>query len=205
MEAFWALQLIGAIACVFNPSVPARTVAGRVERDPSSPGGHRRAGERNAASRREDDRDGDRREEDLALLQLTSGTSGAPRASMIRHRNVMAYMRTSSAAGQLAPDDIFVSWVPPWHDLGLIRFIIGPAYYGVSCHIVEAAVNTIPEWLQTISQVRGTLSAAPDFAFRLAVRMVNPETVDLTSLRFVTSGGEPVRWSSIQAFKTHLG
>jgi fatty-acyl-CoA synthase len=136
--------------------------------------------------------------DDLAFLQLTSGTSGAPRASMILHRNVLTYLKTSPSDQRLGADDVFVSWAPPWHDLGLVRFIIAPVYHGASCHIVEPSVRTIPEWLTTISRVGGTYSAAPDFAFRLALRMVDPATVDLSSLRFMKSGGEPVRWATIQ-------
>jgi fatty-acyl-CoA synthase len=91
--------------------------------------------------------------------------------------------------------------VPPWHDYGLVRFIIGGVAHGAPCHIVEPAVRTIPEWLATIARVRGTVSGGPDFAYRLALRMVDPATVDLSSLRNVGNGGEPVRLSSVVGFE----
>ena len=200
VEMFWALQVIGAVPCVFNPRVPAETLARRVElvrprivvtdalaREMSL--------SRSAPAGSGPDPD------DLAFLQFTSGTSGAPRASMILQRNVVAYLRTSRSDQAVRSDDVLVSWVPPWHDLGLVRFLLATVYHGAVCHIVEPAVRTIPQWLAAISRVGGTYTAAPDFAYRLAARMVDPATVDLTSLRFAKSGGEPVRWSSVKAFE----
>jgi fatty-acyl-CoA synthase len=202
VEVYWALQLIGAVPCVFNPFVPSQTLARRIAQiRPQLVLTDEVVHETGSAG--SEPIEPDIGPEDLAFLQLTSGTSGAPRASMLLHRNVMSYLRASG--GRVVPGDVFVDWVPPWHDLGLVLFIIGPAYYGVTCHIVEPGVSTIPEWLATISRVRGTLSGAPDFAFRLAARMVDPTAVDVTSLRFVTSGGEPVRWSSIEAFEERFG
>src|SRR2546427_309837 len=67
--------------------------------------------------------------EDIAVLQPTSGTSGEPRAAMVRHRNVMAYL-VGLGGGLAGPDDILVAWVPPWHDLGLFRFVVGGVFFG---------------------------------------------------------------------------
>jgi fatty-acyl-CoA synthase len=139
--------------------------------------------------------------DDLAFLQLTSGTSGAPRASMIRQRNIAACLHQTEGLGYMAPDDVLVGWVPPWHDLGLVRFVIEPVCRRLPCHIVPPAVRTIGQWLATISKVGGTWTAGPDFAYRLAARMVDPGAVDLSSLRVALSGGEPVRASSIDQFE----
>ena len=65
--------------------------------------------------------------------------------------------------------------------------------FGAPCHLVEPSVRTIPQWLAKISEVRGTITGAPDFAWRLATRLVDPRNLDLSSLRFATNGGEPVR------------
>jgi fatty-acyl-CoA synthase len=113
---------------------------------------------------------------------------------------VLAYLRSCRSAAILNHEDVFISWVPPWHDLGLVRFVIGPAFHGARCHIVTPAVRTIPRWITAISELGGTHSAAPDFALRLAVRMVDPATVDLSSLRSMKCGGEPVRSSTLRAF-----
>ncbi len=203
-EMFWALQLLGAVPCPFNPFVPAETLARRVEltrprlviTDETAADMRPVSGPFVAP---------DIEPEDLAYLQLTSGTSGSPRAAMIRHRNVLAFLRAGDESGQIASTDVFVSWVPPWHDLGLVRFMLTPVYYGVPCHIVQPAIRTIPEWLATISSAGGTVSGAPDFAYRLAVRMVDPATVDLSSLRFAINGAEPVRMSSVEEFEARFG
>ncbi len=95
--------------------------------------------------------------------------------------------------------------MPPWHDLGLVRFLIGAVLHGTACHLVRPAVSTIPEWFETISRVRGTFTAAPDFAFRLATRMVDPAAIDLTSLTSAVNGGEPVRESTMEQFEARFG
>lgn len=198
VRAFWALQLLGATSCALNPQTPYETARNRAARvrpaailTPDSlaalpspvPFPRDTAGP-----------------EDIAVLQPTSGTSGESRAAMIRHRNLLACLRGGVEALNLGPHDVFVGWVPPWHDLGLVRFVIGSVYYGAPCHIVNPAIATIPRWFQTMAGVRGTVTGAPDFAYRLATRMV-PPGLDLSSLRNATNGGEPVRLSTIRAFE----
>jgi fatty-acyl-CoA synthase len=203
-EAFWALQLLGATSCSFNPVVPAQTLERRIERirprlvltdgwrDRASPGSRAVP-------------DPHVTEHDIAFMQPTSGTSGEPRAAMISHGNVVGYLRQSRSLDNTSEDDILVAWVPPWHDLGLIRFVVAAVYYGAACHIVPPAVSTIPQWLQTVSRARGTFTGAPDFAYRLACRMVEPASVDLSSLRYSVNGGEPVRSSTIEQFERRFG
>jgi acyl-CoA synthetase (AMP-forming)/AMP-acid ligase II len=200
IEVFWALQLIGGVPCIFNPAVPGQTLARRVDLvRPRLVVTDELAGDmRSSLSQPADTDIGP---DDLAFLQLTSGTSGAPRASMMLHRNLLTYLQTSRGHRELGPGDVLVSWVPPWHDLGFVTFVVAPVYHGASCHVVEPRVWTIPEWLATISRVGGTYTAAPDFALRLAVRMVDPDTVDLSALRFITVGAEPVRSSTIEKFE----
>jgi long-chain-fatty-acid--[acyl-carrier-protein] ligase len=79
--------------------------------------------------------------------------------------------------------------------------VIGPLVFGVTCHVIEPAVRTIPRWLAKISETRATVTAGPDFCFRLAARMADPASLDLSSLRYVANGGEPVRRSSIMEFE----
>jgi acyl-CoA synthetase (AMP-forming)/AMP-acid ligase II len=142
--------------------------------------------------------------EDIAILQTTSGTSGEPRAAMIRHSNVLICVRGAVTALGFGRDDVLAGWVPPWHDLGLIRFVVGPVYFRAACHIVSPAIHTIPEWFATIASVRATITGAPDFAYRLATRLV-PRGLDLSSLHDATDGGEPVRLSTIEAFEQRFG
>jgi fatty-acyl-CoA synthase len=197
VRAFWAVQRLGAASVAFNPFIPEATALRRAERVRpklvlQSLEGIARCPLPVA---------GDVSPEELAFLQPTSGTSGESRAVMIRHRNLMAVLAAAAEALGICESDVLVSWVPPWHDLGLVRFIIGTVYSGATCHIVPPAIQTIPEWLATISEQRGTISGAPDFAIRLAARLVKPGNVDLSSLRYITNGGEAVRLTTIDAFE----
>ncbi len=200
VEIFWALQLLGAVPCAFNPYAPPAALTRRIARirphlvvtdERMEVTRHHHLTSRPDAVT----------PDDLAVLQLTSGTSGEPRASLITQRNIMSFMRMTERVDHMRRGDVLVSWVPPWHDLGLVHFVIGPVYFGVSCHIVAPSVRTIPDWLRTISEVGGTWSGAPDFVYRIACRMVGAGDVDLRSLRYCVNGGEPVRWSSIQDFE----
>jgi fatty-acyl-CoA synthase len=203
-EVFWAVQLIGAIPCAINPGTPREALERRLALlRPRLVVDHETLADiQPLALPGEPPSTGP---EDIAFMQLTSGTTGAPRAAMIHHSNVIAYRNRDGASGHVLRDDVLVGWVPPWHDLGLVHFVIGGVFHAVPCHIVRPAIATIPDWLATISRVRGTLTGGPDFAFRLAARMVDPASVDLTSLRFVVNGGEPVRASTIERFEGRFG
>jgi fatty-acyl-CoA synthase len=204
VEVFWGLQLLGAAPCVLNPSVPAPTLERRAAMiRPRLVVTDELVAE--MAPQPAESRAADSGPEDVAFLQLTSGSSGEPRASVLLHRQVLAYLAASRIGESLGRDDVLVSWVPPWHDLGLLRFVVSPVFLGSACHIVQPSAWTIPEWLRTISRVGGTYSAAPDFAFRVAARIVDPATVDLSCMRLMTSGGEPVRWSTVESFGTRFG
>ena len=202
-ETFWALQLLGATPCALNPAagpgVIARGVAlvrPRLVVDETTSWSASGTPPLAAVPR---DREG------LAFLQPTSGTSGAPRAACVRQRNVLAFLAAVQEARHVRRDDVIVAWVPPWHDFGLVRFVIGAVHFGLPCHIVQPAIATIPEWLRTISRVGGTFTGGPDFCFRLAARMVDPGTVDLRTLRNAGNGGEPPLMSTIEAFESRFG
>ncbi len=141
----------------------------------------------------------------VAFLQPTSGTAGEPRAAVVLQRHAIASLRAAREMVGLGPSDVLVSWVPPWHDLGLMRFVLGPVYFGAPCHLVEPAIRTLSKWLRTASEVRATVIGAPDFAYRLATRLVDPKGLDLSALRCATNGGEPVRSSTIEAFERRFG
>ncbi len=221
VRAFFALQRLGAIPCAFDPSIPAPTLvrrAGRIRPRLLVTGGQHAGPLAQAAQAAGLDGVGldalpvgtgplpapSDDAEAIAFLQPTSGTSGEPRAAVVRQRNVMASLRASRQLLDPGARDVLVGWVPPWHDLGLLRFVLGPVYFGVPCHLVPPAIRTIPQWLSTIAEVRGTITGAPDFAYRLATRLVDPRDLDLSSLRFATNGGEPVRASTIAAFEARF-
>jgi fatty-acyl-CoA synthase len=201
-EAFWGAQLLGAATAAFNPRLPAATIERQTAR--VRPRVVVTDGALDGAPVRQMPPAPPIGPDDLAYMQPTSGTTGEPRAAMLLHRNVLAYLRADTYEWAHR-GDVFVAWVPPWHDMGLVRFIIGGVAHGVACHIVEPAIKTIPLFLETISRVGGTIIAAPDFAYRLAPKMVRPGSVDLSSLRSAGNGGEPVNSSSIERFEEAFG
>ena len=99
--------------------------------------------------------------------------------------------------------DTNVSWLPLHHDLGLVLFVFMPVHFGRPSHLLQPSFGNIRSWLMTIARVKGTFTAAPDFAYRAAARLgMRP---DLSSLRFAANGGEPVRQSTIDAFEAAFG
>ncbi len=203
IRAFFALQRLAAIPCALDPSMAPATAARRAARvRPALVLGEGLGGVKLDEVPRLSPWEGaGPSEDDIAFLQPTSGTSGEPRAAVVLHRNAIASLRVSRDWIGLGPQDVLVSWVPPWHDLGLVRFVLGPIYFGAPCHLVPPAIRTLPLWLQTASEVRATVLGAPDFAWRLAARLVNPAGLDLSALRYATNGGEPVRQSTIDSFE----
>jgi acyl-CoA synthetase (AMP-forming)/AMP-acid ligase II len=201
-RAFWGIQRAGAVSAAFNPHVPAETAQRRAELvRPRFTITSLDEVPRGSVDFPHVDIDRDA----LAFLQPTSGTSGEPRAVMIRQRNILAVLEASRRAYDVDSRDVLVSWVPPWHDLGLVRFMIGSVYNGAACHIITPSIPSIPRWLETITRERATITGAPDFAYRLAARMVDPARIDLSSVRWMTNGGEPVRASTIEMFESRFG
>jgi acyl-CoA synthetase (AMP-forming)/AMP-acid ligase II len=225
LRAFFALQRLAAVPCAFDPTAPPATAARRAARVRPSlvlvagPAAAEMAAAAAAAGLRCVDltaRRGATRgaaslppppidAEATAFLQPTSGTSGEARAAVISQRNALASLRAARDGLGLGPHDVLVSWVPPWHDLGLLRFVLGPVYFGAPCHLVPPAIRTLGLWLATAAEVRATVLGAPDFAYRLAARLVDPRGLDLSALRYATDGGEPVRLSTIRDFEQRFG
>ena len=145
------------------------------------------------------------REDAIAYLQITSGTTGEPKAAAITHRNLMASISAAQRRLELSGEDIMVAWVPMHHDLGLVRFLFGNVYLGARAYLLPPSIASMGEWLRTMSEVRATLTGSPDFGYRVASRTVKAGGIDLSSLRFATNGGEPARLSTIEAFESRFG
>ena len=217
IRAFFALQRLAAIPCALDPSQAPATAARRAARVRPSlvlaaegfleacAGPGLRAVRLEEVPRPGPLEGSGPEEDDVAFLQPTSGTSGEPRAAVVLQRNAIASLRAARDAFGLGPLDVLAGWVPPWHDLGLVRFVLGPVYLGAPCHLVPPAIRTLALWLRTASEVRATVLGAPDFAWRLAARLVDPEGIDLSALRIATNGGEAVRQSTIEAFERRFG
>lgn len=221
IRAFFALQRLGAAPCAFDAQAPPETAVARAARvrprlvlTAGAPLDGVAAActasdlpwaDLDRAPRAEPPPVPPASGDDIAFLQPTSGTSGEARAAVITQRNVLASLRASRDLLSMGPCDVLVSWVPPWHDLGLLRFVLGPVFFGAPCHLVQPAIRTLGLWLSTAASVRATVLGAPDFAYRLATRLVDPAGLDLTSVRYATNGGEPVRMSTIVAFERRFG
>jgi 1-acyl-sn-glycerol-3-phosphate acyltransferase len=146
-----------------------------------------------------------RKASDLALLQYTSGSTGDPKGVMLAHANLLANMRVIAQGLEMGPQDVGISWLPLYHDMGLIGAWLTLLLHGVSLVVMSPlAFLTRPErWLQAMSKNKGTITAAPNFAYELCVRKISDkamEGVDLSSMRIVMNGAEPVNPETLERF-----
>ena len=143
--------------------------------------------------------------EDLAFLQYTSGSTGHPKGVMLTHANLLANLRAMGRAVQVSSADVFVSWLPLYHDMGLIGAWFGSLYYGNRLVAMSplAFLGRPARWLWALHRHRGTLSAGPNFAYELCVRKIEDaelEGLDLSAWRLAFNGAEPVSVDTIEAF-----
>jgi 1-acyl-sn-glycerol-3-phosphate acyltransferase len=142
---------------------------------------------------------------DIAFLQYTSGSTGDPKGVTLSHADLLANIRAMGTAAKVRPNDVFVSWLPLYHDMGLIGAWLGSLYYGLPLiSMTPLAFLARPaRWLQAIHRHRGTLSAAPNFAFELCLTRVAEGTLDeldLGSWRWAFNGAEPVSPVTLRRF-----
>ena len=143
--------------------------------------------------------------DDLALLQYTSGSTGDPKGVMLTHANLLANVRAIGQAVGVRPDDVGVSWLPLYHDMGLIGAWLAPLYFGLPVVVLSplAFLSRPERWLWALHRHRGTLTAAPNFAYELAVRKIADseiEGLDLSSVRAALNGAEPVLPETLERF-----
>ena len=144
--------------------------------------------------------------EDTAFLQYTSGSTGNPKGVVLTHANLLANIRAMGQAVGATTHDVFVSWLPLYHDMGLIGAWLGSLYHGFPLVIMSplAFLSRPQRWLWAIHRHRGTLSAAPNFAYELCLRKIEDvdiEGLDLSSWRYAFNGAEPVSPDTITAFR----
>jgi len=147
---------------------------------------------------------------DTALIQYTSGSTGDPKGVVLTHANLLANIRAMGEAMQASSRDSFVSWLPLYHDMGLIGAWLGCLYFGAPTAIMPplSFLANPARWLWSIHRRRATLSAAPNFAFELCLKNVRDDDIqglDLSSLRMVVNGAEPVSPSTIRRFTERFG
>ena len=143
--------------------------------------------------------------DDIAFLQYTSGSTGDPKGVILTHANLLANIRADGRRVEASPDDVFVSWLPLYHDMGLIGAWFGSLYYAIRL-VIMSPLDFLarPErWLWAIHRHRGTLSAAPNFAYELCLHRVADEDIqglDLSSWRLAFNGAEPVDPETVTGF-----
>jgi len=145
------------------------------------------------------------RDGDIAFLQYTSGSTSTPKGVMVSHGNLVANERAIADGFEVGAGDVFVSWLPLYHDMGLIGGLLQPLHRGIPAVLMtpQFFLERPVRWLEAIARHRGSISGAPDFAYRLCVERVKDGAVaalDLSSWRVAFSGAEPVRHDTLQAF-----
>jgi acyl carrier protein len=148
---------------------------------------------------------GDARAEDIAFLQYTSGSTGTPKGVTLTHANLLANIRAMGQVVGAGPDEVAVSWLPVYHDMGLIGAWFGSLYHAMPLVIMSplAFLSRPKRWLQAISRHKGTLSPAPNFAYELCANKVDDDELDeldLSSWRLSWNGAEPVSPATIKHF-----
>lgn len=148
--------------------------------------------------------------ETVALIQYTSGSTGDPKGVVLTHANLLANIRAMGQAMQATSREVFVSWLPLYHDMGLIGAWLGSLYFGALAAIMPplAFLGSPARWLWSIHRHRATLTAGPNFAYELCLRNVRDEDIqglDLSSLKVAVNGSEPVSPSTIAQFTERFG
>lgn len=148
--------------------------------------------------------------EDIALLQYTSGSTGTPKGVILTHANLLANIRAMGQVAHTTSQEVFVSWLPLYHDMGLIGACLGSLYYACPLVLMSplAFLARPQRWLWAIHTHRGTISAAPNFAYELCLRRIDEgeiEGLDLSSWQMALNGAEPISPETVTRFCERFG
>ncbi len=145
------------------------------------------------------------RSDSLAVLQYTSGSTGSPKGVMLNHANLIANSELILHAFQPRGDVVGMSWLPTYHDMGLVGGVLMPMYLG-KMDVLTSPMTFLQRparWLQAISKYKVAISGGPNFAYQLCVDKISDqelEGVDLSSWQIAFNGAEPIRTSTVDAF-----
>ena len=148
--------------------------------------------------------------QDIAFLQYTSGSTGNPKGVILTHANLLANIRAMGTAIQAGSSDVFVSWLPLYHDMGLIGAWLGSLYYAAMLVVMSplAFIARPRRWLEAIHRYGGTLSAAPNFGYELCLRRIEETDcagLELGTWRAVLNGAEAVSPDTMLRFHQRFG
>jgi 1-acyl-sn-glycerol-3-phosphate acyltransferase len=146
---------------------------------------------------------------DVAFIQYTSGSTGNPKGVVLTHANLLANIRAMGHAAQAGPRDVFVSWLPLYHDMGLIGAWLGTLYFAVHLVLMSPVsfLGRPARWLWAIHRTRATISAAPNFAYEICASRLDEQELqglDLSSVRWAFNGAEPVSADTMTRFATRF-
>jgi len=147
--------------------------------------------------------------DNIAFLQYTSGSTGMPKGVVLTHANLLANIRAMASVIKVSSDDVFVSWLPLYHDMGLIGAWLGSLHFACQLIIMPplAFIAKPQRWLWAIHKYGGTLSAAPNFAYELCLNRLEDHEItglDLSSWRIAFNGAEAVNPTTIKRFITRF-
>ncbi|MEO0899088.1 MAG: AMP-binding protein [Bacteroidota bacterium] len=148
----------------------------------------------------------DAKPDELAFLQYTSGSTGAPKGVMVSHANLIANEKMITEGFEMKEDSVGVNWLPLYHDMGLIGTVIQVLYVGATSYLMSpfTFLSKPKNWLQAISTFKGTHCGGPNFAYELCTRKLSDEEVaslDLSSWKYAFNGAEPILASTLQKFE----
>ena len=143
--------------------------------------------------------------DETAMLQYTSGSTGDPKGVVLSHDNILANLRVMGSAAAVTSSDRFLSWLPLYHDMGLIGAWLGTMYYAMPLVLMSPTdfLARPARWLRAIHRYRATISAGPNFAYEIVASKVRDEDLeglDLSAWRLAFNGAEPVRASTLERF-----